>query len=148
MISPSWLALLLGFDLTALLVAYLDAAHCGVRDVLWLPGLLGALYFFLGVVPFVIGWVVVFDAVVTASVVLILKIGSKGIGQADIIALAIFGLWPLVLMPALTGAAFTVWAFNRSKGRRYIPAFKLVGWLGAFVIPVSLLVMFNEGALI
>ncbi|MDE1822624.1 MAG: prepilin peptidase [Euryarchaeota archaeon] len=145
MISPGWLVLLVGFDLSALMAAYSDAVHRGVRDFVWLPALVSAAYFFWG------GWlpglllVLILDAVVLVVTVVVLKLGSKGVGQADVIGLAVFGLWPSLLFTCVALASLCVFALNIRH--RYIPQFRFVGWMSAFVIPVGLWLLYQGGAL-
>ena len=130
---------LAGFCLTGGMVAFPEAKTSTVRDVLWLPALLGAAYFFVSAdSPRLLFTSILLDLAITGLASLVLYIWSKRIGGADLIAMLVFGLWPILLMDSLVYASLALWAFNIFKNRRYVPSLKLAGWLGLMVIPVGL----------
>ena len=130
---------LAGFCLTGGMVAFSEAKTSTVRDVLWLPALFGAFYFFTSAdSPRLLFTSILLDLAITGLASLVLYLWSRKVGGADLIAMLVFGLWPILLMNSLVYASLALFAINVLKGRRYVPSLKLAGWLGLMVIPVGL----------
>ena len=130
---------LAGFCLTGGMVAFSEAKTSMVRDALWLPALFGAFYFFISADSFRLLFTsVLLDLAITGLASLVLYLWSRKVGGADLIAMLVFGLWPILLVDSLVYASLALFAVNVFKGRRYIPSLKLAGWLGLMVIPVGL----------
>ena len=130
---------LAGFCLTGGMVAFSEAKTSMVRDVLWLPALLGAFYFFISADSFRLLFTsILLDLAITGLASLVLYLWSRKVGGADLIAMLVFGLWPILLVDSLVYASLALFAVNVFKGRRYVPSLKLAGWLGLMFIPVWL----------
>ena len=143
---------LAGFCLTGGMVALTEAmtltmvnekgepiVKARLHDAIWIPALLGAFYFFISADSLRLLFTsILLDLAITGLASLVLYLWSRKVGDADLIAMLVFGLWPILLVDSLVYASLALFAINVLKGRRYVPSLKLAGWLGLMVIPVGL----------
>lgn len=131
--------LYLGFVLSAIIVFLTDFRLSQVPLQAFIPALFTSIWFYWSVnnLPILI-LNLKLDALVTALGIGILFVASRRVGTADIVAIAVFSLWPVLGAMSVTFAVLPLFVFHGVlKGRRYMPSFRFAGWLALMVIPVG-----------